>query len=618
MLEPIIVDVETYWDSELTLKKLTTTEYNSDPRTRPYSIGVTEHSGNTEVAWGEDIPTLLADYHYTQRTVFAYNARFDLQNIKIHYDLLPRYGVCLLDLLYYRYPLARKHISLDVVAEKLGFPPKDTGDGAAKNLGGMTGEQIRAQHGAAAEYYVKMDAWLAAKLLRHLLYDFTHPVPQAQWFSMFWAVRQFIDPIIELDEPVLVAEVSRIEQRRQHLLQKSGMTLDELRSDTKFREALENLGCTIPRKMGGGKTPKPIPEFAKTDPFMLGAALRNDAVGTLVAARVECNSSTNITRAKKYIKVGQALNGKWPVHLVASGAKTHRVTGGDGGGGNPLNLQRGAPIRSALVAPKGFKFLGFDFSKFELGIARWIARDERTKQSILAGVDPYIDIACEMYRVPENEITPHQRQVGKAAELSAQYGVGYATLHKKMRAEGIEAKIEEAQTIVQLFRTVKSPAVVHAWNVCDTMIKTQWRINPGQNINLPGKPVPHEGWLWPSGRVLVMRNIKEAYGDLVCYNGLPFEGHADKMYGGKVYQRFCQSMANELLQEKKMLLERAGFRICLEVYDELVACVPDTADMREHVERITEITTRPVDWWDDAPPLSIGEVVPVDNYLECK
>ena len=83
-------------------------------------------------------------------------------------------------------------------------------------------------------------------------------------------------------------------------------------------------------------------------------------------------------------------------------------------------------VRSFIRAPEGFTFAYLDFKSEELGVAAYLAGDERLAESYTSG-DPYIAFAKAAGLVPQDATKksyPRERAACKAIVLGVQYGMG--------------------------------------------------------------------------------------------------------------------------------------------------------------------------------------------------
>lgn len=84
---------------------------------------------------------------------------------------------------------------------------------------------------------------------------------------------------------------------------------------------------------------------------------------------------------------------------------------------NPMVLASDS-IRSMIVADKGKIFYCADFSAIEGRCLAWLAGEEHILEAYIKGLDSYKIAASSIFKVPYEQITGTQRQVGKTAELA--------------------------------------------------------------------------------------------------------------------------------------------------------------------------------------------------------
>ena len=122
-------------------------------------------------------------------------------------------------------------------------------------------------------------------------------------------------------------------------------------SNPKFAALLESLGVVAPTKVSK-TTGKPALALAKND-AMFQALLNgdNEDVSLLCEARLKVKSTTERTRAQRFLDISQ--RGKLPVPLSYYGAGTGRWTASKGSAINMQNLKRGSFLRKSIMAPDG-------------------------------------------------------------------------------------------------------------------------------------------------------------------------------------------------------------------------------------------------------------------------
>jgi hypothetical protein len=139
--------------------------------------------------------------------------------------------------------------------------------------------------------------------------------------------------------------------------------------------------------------------FAKTD-AMFQAMLNgdNEDVAALCEARLKVKSTTERTRAQRFLDISQ--RGTLPVPLSYYGAATGRWTASKGSAINMQNLKRGSFLRKAIMAPEGYQLVVGDLSQIEPRVLAWMADYEDMLDIFRAGGDPYAAFGAQMFNIP--------------------------------------------------------------------------------------------------------------------------------------------------------------------------------------------------------------------------
>lgn len=90
----------------------------------------------------------------------------------------------------------------------------------------------------------------------------------------------------------------------------------------------------------------------------------------------------------------------------------------------PTRTEEGRKIRSAFVAEKGYKFLGFDYSQIELRLGAHISGDKKMIAAFKNKEDIHTATAAEINGVKLSEITKNMRREAKAINFGILYGQG--------------------------------------------------------------------------------------------------------------------------------------------------------------------------------------------------
>lgn len=650
-LAPMTIDIETLWNDQYSLKKMSTYEYITDPRFFIIAVGVYA-AGNSSnwVAETDDVSMeheklkqFLIQCEYTNRSlVAAHNGAFDFPAIRMATGLVPRRMTCTMMLAVYRWGQAdvggryTKYAggtnSLGSVYNRLVRHPtyqagKDKS--ALVSVKGRSPSAFTRQERVDFMKYLHEDVRMCSTILETLYMG----VPSIRTYAIHWALRNLCEPQLMFDA---VAADTAQREREVHIQSELARFMVDPKAMTsreKFKEAVEIY-------LGKDQWPDVItpagnvvPLFSKSDDLwneMLTAPSTPQPVKDLMNLRVAVSAASRDKRIDRYITISRRLCGYFPIHVLPSGAHTHRPTGGSGSGGNPLNMPQEGVVRRAVHAPPGCCLLVFDFTGIELRVCRWGARDTVAIEATLGGIDLYVATAADALGKKQSDVTDKERFAGKITQLAAQYGTGAKTL-----AASIGVPYDVALRFVSTFRKVKHAPVANCWNLCEQLLilwsthtREQWSNDMAafftHHMDIPAV-VGYEKIKWPSGTTLYYDNMQAGVkildsGQQVAeykYRQRHKEGSPRGIYGPLLFENIIQSLANEIMWDKQLRIEReTGLQVALQVYDEIVCVVPDDLAQDKFVQ-VHKILTDPVDWWPGQPPLG-AEGTLVRTYAEAK
>ena len=285
-------------------------------------------------------------------------------------------------------------------------------------------------------------------------------------------------------------------------------------------------------------------------------------------------------------------------------------------------------IRTAFVAPEGHTFLVADFSAIEARVIAYLAGEQWRMDVFANGGDIYCSSASQMFKVPveKHGVNGHLRAKGKVAELACGYGGGVSAL-KAFGAEKMGLTESEMQDIVTQWR-LASPTIPRLWRRVEDAAKAAIQ-NPGrrctvlrkyrdverarQNEALTGRsgysPEFNAGGevctYWrdkdalrcklPSGRILTYWGARLDSSGSLCFMGqnqTTRKWELTDTWGGKLVENIIQAYARDCLAVSMQRLDRAGFKICFHVHDEIVAEAPIGSRWQD----MAEIMNQPIDW----------------------
>ena len=132
--------------------------------------------------------------------------------------------------------------------------------------------------------------------------------------------------------------------------------------------------------------------------------------------------------------------GRLHTHYVQTGAATGRLASKDPNLQNiPIREEEGRRIRSAFVPAPGMRFVSADYSQIELAILAWLSKDPVLLQAFREGRDIHRQTASLIFSVPESEVTPDQRRVGKTISFGVVYGMSAYGLSQSLRIPKADA-----------------------------------------------------------------------------------------------------------------------------------------------------------------------------------
>jgi len=588
-----VLDFETYYDKEYSLRKMTPVEYILDYRFEAIGCAVKEFKAAPYWVDGPDLPKFFAQLDKNQG-IASHNALFDMCVAAWRYGYTPRLIVDTLGMS--RACLGHKltSLSLDSVAQHLGLGVKGK---TVHKVEGMSRAAIIAA-GLYQEYagYSMDDASLCEGIVEKLLIGGHFPVNELAVMDM--VLRCAIEPSFKLNRDLLAQHLHTVTEQKNTLLGQAMLLgasgKSDLMSNDRFAELLRGLGVEPPMKTSP-VTGKVTYAFAKTDVDFLDLQEHDDpAVQALVAARLGNKSTIEETRTQRLINIsnlewpgkGQAC--LMPVPLKFSGAHTHRMSGDWKLNEQNLPARGGNnTIRRAHEAPEGHRVVAVDSSQIEARLVAWLAGQHDLVQGFANKEDIYSQFASEVFGRPVNRKLPDPEQiamgfVGKQGVLGLGYGLGWEKFRRRVKSDSknqlgtaIELSDEESMRVVSTYRR-KYDRVPALW----------------KNLNYNAIPVLAGGGtfqvgpcVFEKGSILLPSGLRLWYDNLENRDGewwFTYGRKKKKIYGGKLLENICQALARVLtfdaaLRIQKRTTDELGYlaRLKLQAHDENVFIVPN-------------------------------------------
>ena len=588
-MKQIVLDYETYYDQDYSLRKMTPVEYILDPRFECIGCAVKEDGGESVWMTEGELRVYLAGLP-EKVAVVSHNALFDMAVLAWRFGYVPYLMIDTLGMARAWLGHELRSLSLDNVAKHLQLGDKGT---TVHKVMGMSLAAIKAA-GFYDEYadYSKGDADLCWAIYRRLIAD---GFPAGEIPVMDMVLRCAVQPQFRLNDHKLAEHLHEVQQHKENLLQRLGaFTREDLMSNDRFADCLRMLGVEPPTKISL-TTGKEAYAFAKTDAdFIELEEHENPDVQALVAARLGIKTTIEETRTQRFLAISRLT---WPGNQAAlmpmplrySGAHTHRLSGD--WKLNVQNLSRGGKLRDAIEAPPGHVVVAVDASQIEARVAGWLCGATALTSAFANREDVYSTFASSVFGYEVAKKThPVERFIGKTAVLGLQYGLGWQKFQKTVKMQsraqvGQEVVLDDVQAarVVSTYRSTyhQIPAM---WSRFNSLIQRM----PNQIYEEVGSLVfLKESIKLPSGLYLNYHKLRNEGGQWwFTYGGKP-----KYLYGGKMLENVTQALARICVMDAavrvRQRLAAAGMqdiRLALQVHDELVYVVRE-----EHAEYVKQI-----------------------------
>lgn len=610
----IVCDWETYYSKELGFKSHTTEEYVRHDDFHEIGVGIAV--GDQDATWfsgsREEIAEHLKQYDWANSFVLAHNTQFDGAILSWRYGIRPKGWLDTLCMARAIHGVEAGG-SLKALAEKYNIGIKGTEVDNALGLRRI--DFLPAQLAQYGEYCCN-----DVELTRTLFHRFMLPgvgegFPVKELKVIDCTLRMFIEPELELDQPMLVAHLEAVKANKLRLLEAAQADKDILMSNDKFAELLTRLGVTPPRKVSA-RTGKEAWAFAKTDEEFKALLDHADPrVQALVGARLGNKTTLEETRTQRFIDI--ASRGKLPVPIKYYAAHTGRW-----GGDDKINLQNlpsrgqnGNKLKMAIQAPEGYVIIDCDSSQIEARTVAWLAGQTDLVEAFDRGEDVYKIMASAIYGKSVEEITKDERFVGKTTILGAGYGMGAEKFQAQLKTFEVDIPLDECKRIISVYRSTydKIPLLWKDGQRCIEAMITRNAATFGTSDALRFDS-EKQGFQLPSGlwqRYDGLRKMTDSEGKSQ-YEYYTRKGMT-KIYGGKLVENICQAVARCVIAEQMLLIAKR-YKVVLTVHD-AVACVAPEAEAKE-AQAFVEDCMRWRPKWAATLPLNCESGVG-KSYGEC-
>jgi DNA polymerase len=556
---------------------------------------------------GDELARVLSTYDWSKTALLCHNAQFDAAILSWRYGIQPAF---IFDTLSMARALRGVEVgnSLMKLAEDFGLPPKGRAVHSTDGLQELTPE-IEKELAAYCEH----DVFLLVEIFKRLLPGY--PAKELRLIDM--TLKMYTRPLLVLDEDMLHKALHEERETREALLERLQVTDGVLASNDQFAALLRSMGVEPPKKVSK-TTGKPAWALAKNDAlFQAMLNGENEDVALLCEARLKVKSTTERTRAQRFVEIAE--RGALPVPLSYYGAATGRWTAAKGSAINMQNLKRGSFLRKAIMAPEGYQLVVADLSQIEPRVLAWLSDYDELLDIFRSGEDPYAMFGRQMFNMPElnKKDHPDLRQSAKSALLGAGYGLGWASFAsqllvgflgappvrynkdfakklggtagyverfinseesvKQLEAIPRTCSVKEllihavaAKKIIDIYRATAWP-VVGFWKLCEGLIYRS--LAEGEEYNHKGVLLfRKEEIVLASGMSLKYPNLRQVKDE----RGRPqwvYGPDATKLYAGKVTNNVTQATARVVMTDGMLRIAKR-YPVVGTVHDEALCLAP--------------------------------------------
>ena len=653
----VTLDFETYYDDQYTLRKLSTSEYVRDPRFKAQMVGIKIGDKPTKVYTGKAIKRAIQSIPWETHSLLAHHAQFDGLVLYEHFGVSPKKIYCTLSM-FRGLHNNDAGAGLDEASQFYGGPGKTHAEAL---------EQTKGVQNWPKELIATVAPYCAGDVDEcYRIFWLMHAkMPWEEIDLIDITCRMFTEPVLKVDIPRVSAEHDRevAEKKRIMLsfvkdadafgikLAKADLTKlakaeeidpEQLTEETinvlrvkrlinsdKFADLLKAEGVDPPVKISPAyfkhrdESRKWTWAFAKTDlDFIALQEHASPRVRALVEARLSVKSTTNETRARRFMVAGQDER-SLPVYLKYAAAHTLRWGGGDKM--NMQNLKRGGELRRSILADKGHVICVKDSGQIEARVNAWLwGQDDLVNDFRLADAkmdkDAYCKFADIVYGREITKADELERFVGKVCVLALGYQMGAPRLQKTLALGSMGPPVflsdDECKRIVYAYRR-KNFHIKNGWAIYQQIIEQMAAGIPGsykciswdhETLHLPNGMSMHYPNLHDSRiEKMVAARLKgnDAYADELDGMDMPQyvyerKGTENKIYGGLLCENIVQALARIIVADQMRRIAAAGWRVVMMTHDEVATHVKNRQAARCD-KQMQQIMMTPLPWCMDLP-----------------
>ena len=691
----VTLDFETYYDQDYTLKKMSTSEYVRDARFKAQMVGIKIGRKKTKIVTGDlRIAAAIKSINWSTHSLLCHNTAFDGLILSHHYGVVPAHYYDTLSMARGLHS-NEVGGSLDDVSVFYGGAGKIEGaleltagvQTWDKTLIAKLAPYCERDVDETFRIFSEMAQVYPAsemELIHITIRMFCDPVLRVD----IPRVQKEYEREVAKRKEILLSAVPNLEDHDRWegkkylgvLDKKSGrdiltgeeraMTVAKkvVGSNEKFVQLLMDAGLpedAIPRKLSPawmklGKEERleqadkkwgyafakddlefiDLPERVwevrpDLDPNKEGDVIRAVAVQeqlrALVAVRLAVKSTTNITRAERFLGAGR--DGlKLPV-----GYSYFRAHTGRWGGNNKMNMQnltRGGELRLSILADKGHAMAVCDSGQIEARVNGWlwgqddlmdafrkadaydreVANTPKEKRRAMREDerDAYCRFADTVYGRTIWKTDTMERFIGKVCVLGLGFQMGVdkfqMTLAKgALGGPRVNFARDYCGFIVNAYRSANYK-IVAGWKQCATIIEDMAAGASGSHKCISwGGDGEGGGWvLLPNGMTLKYPQLRKSRNEEKGFEEWSYQSGETrkKIYGGLLTENLVQALARIIVAEQMLMIDKK-YRCVMTTHDEVVAH-PRLREAEKCYQYMYQCMTTPLWWCTDIPLAAEG------------
>ena len=608
----ITLDFETFYDTKFSLSRLTTEEYIRSSDFEIIGVGIKIDDAPAYWVSGsrETLNKHLLSLPWKESGLLCHNTMFDGAILAWSLKIFP--------LTY-----------LDTLSMARAIHGVDAGGSLAKlairyQIGEKGDEVVNAKGKRKIDFspeelerygeYCKNDVELTYELFKRMMQT---NFAESELKLIDLTLRMFIQPVLYVDEDLLIDRVDELRQEKMELLGSLKEKLEcadeeevrqKLASNVKFAATLKDLGVEPPTKISP-RTGKKTYALAKNDEGFIELTENEDTfVQHLCAVRLGTKSTIEESRIQRFIEVGRRNKGKLPIPLKYYGAHTGRWAGSD-----KVNFQnlpsrdkKKKTLKNAVIAPEGYMVINCDSSQIEARVLAWLAGQDDVVKAFAEGRDVYSEFATKIYKKPISKANPIERFVGKTCILGLGYGTGALKLQHTLKTQppGAVVTEDEAKDFVSIYRT-QNDKIIEFWKECDNLLENlaKWPKDKkphylGEHRCLQASP---EGIKLPNKMFIRYPELRKDTSEVNSRMVYKSRKGEVSIWGGSVVENVVQALARCVIGEQ-MLMIAERYRPALTVHDAVVCVVPEDEVEEANDFIIKCMNTRPK--WASGLPIT--------------